>query len=82
MGTFRKKSHDEKSMHNPLVGVDNGIILRVQAAGVAVFALLLAAQFAAGVDGVDGWWIVPAPFLPALLWNYYSAEDSHKVKAE
>ena len=70
---------------DPRAGVDYLIIRKVQAAGAVSCLLLLAAQFVAGVDGVEGWWIVPAPFLPALAWNIFKhggSSDSKRLKSE
>ena len=66
-----------------------GFLLPIQDRGAKPWAvsclLLLAAQFVAGVDGVEGWWIVPAPFLPALAWNIFKhggSSDSKRLKSE
>ena len=63
-------------------GVDYGVIRRVQLVGVSVFMLLLAMQFVFRVEGVEGWWIVPAPFLPVLLWNYSNRSDKGSRQKE
>mmetsp|Transcript_10830 Transcript_10830/g.29468 ORF Transcript_10830/g.29468 Transcript_10830/m.29468 type:complete len:93 (-) Transcript_10830:149-427(-) len=62
----------------PTPGVDYGLIVGLQLLGCAICVLLGVLQYLAAQPGADlpsldwvkgsGWWILPAPFFPAVLY--------------
>ncbi|KNC50484.1 uncharacterized protein AMSG_00647 [Thecamonas trahens ATCC 50062] len=47
-------------------------IVRVYMVVLVVTGVLLAMDVGGLVEGVEGWWIVGAPFMPALAWVWWS----------
>eukprot|EP00414_Alexandrium_minutum_P000260 CAMPEP_0113823806 /NCGR_PEP_ID=MMETSP0328-20130328/2926_1 /TAXON_ID=39455 /ORGANISM="Alexandrium minutum" /LENGTH=92 /DNA_ID=CAMNT_0000791745 /DNA_START=71 /DNA_END=349 /DNA_ORIENTATION=+ /assembly_acc=CAM_ASM_000350 len=84
----------------PAPGVNYGVIVGLQSFGCAICLLLAALQFVASQPGAEypsldwvkgsGWWILPAPFFPAvvyyiLIWSVQRSRgkaETDKKKAE
>ena len=56
----------------------NMITLRVQIAGVAIFVIMFAAQNVLNLPGLDGYWVVFAPFCFTAMWHWLRDDQGSK----
>ena len=67
------RHHKESLMDwllTPQPGVNYNVICILQAVGSLVCVLLAVAQFILKMEMTNGWFLIFAPFLPTLFWQY------------
>lgn len=77
MATVDSAKHEAAAEIDPedtltYVEMDPKYVIRAYLIAIVLFATLLVVEKVWQVDEIKGFWLVGAPFLPALLWMAYT----------